>query len=265
MNPPTHYDAELHDLLDRRLDAARQAEVEAHVATCERCRRELEQLRWLKDVALKRVPAQDMPAGLEERVRATLDLEDRRLSQTSRPGSSRRAARRAIAWGVLAAAAAVAVVLLRPRESLPGAVARDFRDVRGQMVRLEIEARDPAVIEAFFSARGITFPTRVFDLAMMQYRLIGGRVHEIRGRPSALFAYRGPADEMLVCQMYQGTTAELPAAHETRDNNGITFHILREGPVTLVFWQEGDVVCVLASDAPAEDVLQLAFAKAVRV
>lgn len=33
----------------------------------------------------------------------------------------------------------------------------------------------------------------------------------------------------------------------------------------LVFWQEGDVICVLASDARPEDVIALAFAKAVRV
>jgi hypothetical protein len=32
-----------------------------------------------------------------------------------------------------------------------------------------------------------------------------------------------------------------------------------------VFWQEGDVVCVLSSDAPSEAVIQLAFAKAVKV
>lgn len=50
-----------------------------------------------------------------------------------------------------------------------------------------------------------------------------------------------------------------------REHNGIAFQVYREGDLTLVFWQEGDVVCVLTSAAPAEDVVQLAFAKAIRV
>jgi hypothetical protein len=33
----------------------------------------------------------------------------------------------------------------------------------------------------------------------------------------------------------------------------------------MVFWQEDGVVCVLASNAPIEAVVQLAFAKAMRL
>jgi hypothetical protein len=50
-----------------------------------------------------------------------------------------------------------------------------------------------------------------------------------------------------------------------RENNGIRFHVYRKDGLTLVFWQEGTVMCVLASDAPGEEVIQLAFAKAVRI
>jgi hypothetical protein len=35
--------------------------------------------------------------------------------------------------------------------------------------------------------------------------------------------------------------------------------------LTLVFWQEGAVTCVLASDIDPEELAQLAFAKAVKV
>jgi hypothetical protein len=33
----------------------------------------------------------------------------------------------------------------------------------------------------------------------------------------------------------------------------------------MVFWQEGDVICVLTSDLGSEEVIQLAFAKAIKV
>ncbi len=48
--------------------------------------------------------------------------------------------------------------------------------------------------------------------------------------PRALFAYRGPANEKPVCRMFAG---------------------------------EGSVVCVLVSDIAPEQVVQLAFAKAM--
>ena len=57
----------------------------------------------------------------------------------------------------------------------------------------------------------------------------------------------------------------MPPPDETRDHEGIRFRIYRRGELTLAFWQEGDVLCVLASDADSEHVIQLAFAKAVKV
>jgi hypothetical protein len=104
----------------------------------------------------------------------------------------------------------------------------------------------------------------VFDLGMMQYQLVGGGVHRLGNRASALFAYRGPGGD-LVCQMYQGRLSALPRPDDVRTQNGIRFQVYRRGARTLVFWQEGEVVCVLASDADAEEVIQLAYAKAVKV
>jgi hypothetical protein len=65
--------------------------------------------------------------------------------------------------------------------------------------------------------------------------------------------------------MYEGHLASLPQPDDVRDHDGIRFQVYREGKLTLVFWQEGEVVCVLASDAEAESVIQLAYAKAVKV
>ena len=120
-------------------------------------------------------------------------------------------------------------------------------------------------MEAYFARNGIAFQTRVFDLGMMNYRLAGGRVNHLDGRLSALFAYSGPGGQKLVCQMYEGKISELPPTDDVRQHNGITFYVHRSERRTIVFWQEGDVVCVLVSDVPPEDVVQLAFAKAVRV
>ncbi len=124
---------------------------------------------------------------------------------------------------------------------------------------------DGPALQAFFARQGISFATRVFNLDMMGYRLLGGRIHKLGHGPSALIVYQDESGRALLCQMYEGTLARLPAAGETREHNGIAFRVYRSGALTLVFWQEGAVVCVLASDAPTEEVLQLAYAKAVKV
>jgi hypothetical protein len=65
--------------------------------------------------------------------------------------------------------------------------------------------------------------------------------------------------------MYEGRLADLPRPDDVRERDGIRFQVYRTGELTLVFWQEGAVVCVLASDAEPEAVIQLAYGKAVKV
>jgi anti-sigma factor RsiW len=255
-----HYGPELQEFLEGTLTEPLASKVGAHVAQCARCRRELDALRWVKTETRRHVTDAPLPPGLAAQVRAALDAEDARAR---RGGMTRRAW---IAGGVLAAAAAVlAVVMVRRRRPLTSLVAADFEDYRSGSTKLDIESPDPAAVDAYFISRGVSFPTRVFDLAMMQYRLVGGRVHALDGRTSAMFAYRGPSNASLVCQMYRGRIDELPPTDDVRQRGGISFSVYRSDSLTLVFWPEGEVVCVLASDAAAESVIELAFAKALRV
>lgn len=259
----SHFGATLQDFLDGRLDAARQAEVLAHLEGCPQCRGELEALRWVRDVALKQLPSEEVPAALAARVASALHAADARTGRATRT-VSRRWGRWAGA-GALLAAAAVALLLLSPRTGdLADAVARDYAAYSTGRLALGLRSSDGAAVESLFARGGIAFRTSVFDLGMMQYRLVGGRVHRLRGRPSALFVYRGPEGRVLMCQMFEGLLADLPRTDDVREHNGVTFRVYRAGALTLVFWQEGGVVCVLASDAESEAVIQLAYAKAVK-
>lgn len=259
-----HLGATLQDFLDGRLDDTRQVEVRAHLDGCPQCRSELEALRWVRDVALKQLPGEEVPPALAERVAAALDAADGR----TRPAASWTIRWRWWQWvtaGAVLAAAALALLLVsQPRANLVDVVARDFAEYSNGSLTLDLRSSDGTAVESLYARGGIGFRTRVFDLGMMQYRLVGGRIHRLRGRPSALFAYRGPEGRDLVCQMYEGQLAQLPRSDDVREHNGITFQVYRAGSVTLVFWQEGAVVCVLASDAESEAVIQLAYAKAAK-
>ena len=261
----SHLGATLQDFLDGRLHDARQAEVRAHLEVCPQCRSELEPLRWVRDVALKQLPSEEVPSALAARVAGALDAADGRTGRAA----SRTIRRRWRSWagaGALLAAAAVAFLLLvKPGGTLPEAAARDFAAYQDGTLPLALHTSDRAAVERLFVSAGLPFATRVLDLGMMQYQLQGGRVHRLRGRPSALYVYRGPGGSDVVCQMSPGRLAELPRTPDVREHDGIAFQVYRVEGVTLVFWQEGAVVCVLASDAASEAVIQLAYAKAVKV
>ena len=87
---------------------------------------------------------------------------------------------------------------------------------------------------------------------------------DLAGEDSALFVYQGPNGRIVICQMFQGDQADLPPAGDIREQNGIEFHVYQEAGRTLVFWQEGEVLCVLTSDIPVEDLVALAYAKAMK-
>jgi anti-sigma factor RsiW len=260
-----HLDATLQDFLDSRLDAARQAEVQAHLEGCARCRGQLEALRWVRDVVLKQLPGEELPPGLAGRIAGALDAADQSVGRARAPAIP-------VRWGkwaaaVAALAAAIALVLLlarRPQLDLVHAVASDFVEYSTGELTLDLRSSTGEAVESLFTAGGLDFPARVLDLGMMGHELVGGRVHRLRNRPSALFAYQGPQNERVVCQMYPGRLDELPTPHDLREHGGIRFQVYRSGRVTLVFWQEGAVVCVLASDADFEGVIRLAYAKAMK-
>ena len=258
--PPRHFKDELDALLDGRLDAAARAEAEAHLVECAECRRAFEALRWTKQFAATRFAASAAPADLQEKILRSLRA-DTIAEVLPVPPTGAWNFRHTLALAAsLTITAVLAGVFLFAKPALPALVAKDFRAYRAQELTLDLATDDVKQMEDFFTTHGVPFTPRVFDLGMMQYRLVGGRVHRLAGQPSALFIYRGPAGEELLCQMFPGQVAQLPAGAERRENKGIEFFIYRKDGTTAVFWPEGTIVCALVSNLEPENVVQLAFA-----
>jgi anti-sigma factor RsiW len=252
--------------LDGALDAAASEEVASHLQRCGECRRAAESLGWAKEQAARLGGGMAPPPDLERRIRAALDEEDRRVPPASPGPPARR-----LAWAAVLAAVLVLGVLglVRwrggARADLPSSVAADFRAHVSDALPLALHTADVERMERFFAENGVPFPTRVFDLGMMGQDLVGGRVHAVGGRRSALFVYRGRDGSRILCQMYLGTLAELPPPDAGIEREGIAFRVYERGGITLVFWPEGDVVCVLVGEGPRDAIIQLAFAKAMKV
>lgn len=265
----------IQDLVDGRLDPDKRVEVTSHIAGCELCRREAEAMSGLKRVLRERLSESELPAALKAEWAAALDRE---TGSASAGGDARGSAanpqpRRRLMQALVAAAAVVVVVVvatwmtkpLDPSRDVVESLAADFTAIAGTHLTLDAPLSDPAGLEAFFVARGVPFPTHVYDLAMMDFRLAGGRVHRVDRRISALFAYRNGAGDWLVCQMFRGTSSEIPGDARRLARNDIEFHVFTRERVTVVVWAEGEVLCALASDLPEGAVVDLAIAKAMKV
>jgi anti-sigma factor RsiW len=261
---PKHFKDEIQDLLDNRLDAPTRAEVERHIEVCTECRHEFEALRWTKSFVAKQFAAKPAPPELRENILRALEA-DATSARTIplRPGFQMQKLKPIMAWAAaLVALGILALILIPKHRTLPQVVARDFRSYQNQKLTLELNTPDVKKMEAFFDAQSLPFTPHVYDLSAKNYPLVGGRVQYLQSLRTEWVAYRGPNNQDLVCQMYVGNVSELPVGSVEREHRGKKFHIYRVKGVTMVFWQDRKIVCVLISDMPTENVVQLAFAKA---
>ena len=264
--PDYHCKDEVHDLLDGRLDDAARLEAEHHLETCEECRRAFDAMRWTKDFAASHYAAPpEASVELRDLILGALRAETAPANIIT-PPPSRWRPRTILALAsaaLLMISATLAYVHFTTKPQMPAIMAELHREYKAQRLALEFTTTDVKQMESYFANHGVAFQTRVFDLGMMKYQLVGGRVDRTRPQPAALFVYRGADDRALVCEMFAGKMSALPPAGEAREHNGFHFQIYREGDRTAVFWPEGAILCVLVSDGPPENVIQLAFAKAM--
>ena len=267
MSDIRHYSDELQLLLDGRLDVDSARQVEAHLQGCAMCRSEQQEQLALRE-SLRALGDAPLPAGLPERIRMALDAES---EPTTRANASRMAlASMPMRWRV---AAGLAILALVTFATTPwNKQATGIVDVGNSVIAfeagtlpLDILTTVPAQLEAAFRARGVRFPTRVFDLQMMGYLLVGGTRTTLADATSALFVYRGPGDQYVLCQMFEGIIDPFIKNASVQERNGIRFFVHRRGKVTEVFWAEGGVICVLASTAEPGSVIALAMAKAMQI
>lgn len=261
MSNQTHPGERLVDYVDGHLDEAAATEIRAHLEVCVACRGLAADLAAARDAAAT-LRDEDIvvPADLAASVGRALDAATLPQAPTAATAGGR-----GRWWAAAALAASLAAYFLltgRPAQlDVPDQVARDLAAAGTPALPFGVTAGDAATLERYFADAGSR--VRVIDLAMMDIVLEGGVRHTLNGRPSALYSYRTPSGARLVCQMYEGRLADLPPPAEVREHNGFRFQVYSRGSVTMVFWQEGELVCVLASELPAAEVVALAIAKAM--
>ena len=175
---------------DRELDLLTSAEVEEHLASCERCSRSLQRHREL-GAALRDAPlAFAPPADLAPRIRAAV----RREARVAALPSPRWAAPW-IAVPLAAAAGALLTWAVTARTTRGAAADLVLADLVSGHVRslmadhlLDVASTDQHTVKPWFNGK-IDFAPPVPDFSREGFPLLGGRVDYVAGHPAAVLVY----------------------------------------------------------------------------
>jgi hypothetical protein len=163
----------------------------------------------------------------------------------------------AVGVGVALVAAAALVVSLTRDPGLPAHVATHYVGMMAGTLGPQHVTNDPAVLTDAIVRSGLRFSPRIASLEP-QFTLVGGRVHQLEGRPTATWFYRDARSEMLLGEAFVGTLDQLGEPDHVRSDREPFLHVFYKTTQTLVFWQQGPVVYALITTLPAERAIALA-------
>jgi anti-sigma factor RsiW len=254
-------------LIDHELTDADQRAIEAHLQECSDCRLIEAQQRQVKQALRARAERLRAPADLRTRILADERLflqkkNTRRWAKYLQPGSHLVSA--ALAAAVMLAVAVPAFYSLRPKsESIATAALGTYE----ALAKSEVSARgnetpDAIVARLVREAGGYPHPMG-YDLSRLQMQPVSGSVQEIHGRKVLVVIYRGQGGT-LFCYTFVGSEADAPAeaAKFYEAAKKMNLYAFSRGPVNAILHREGDLICILASEIPLEELLALARSEA---
>ncbi len=227
---------------DGEVEAATAFELERHIATCAECSRLLQELQQLRGLIRDNVTRGATPAAVRERIAQSLDREapDESL-RTLRP--ERSAGRSRPFWfGVISGAGGSAIAAgfafwvfsVVFSHSLVNELVADHTHSLLASRLIEVVSTDQHTVKPWFAGRTDVSPV-VADFAPQGFRLLGGRVDELKHRRAAVTVYQHGRHVINVFSFESGA-AGLPA------------DVTRQG-YHLAFWKSADVGYCAVSDA----------------
>jgi len=239
-----------------------------HLAECDRCRFSLEAERRLKQSLQHSAMGLRVPSKLRDKI-----LSDPRIfPQKSSAGESsqryvsltHRFVRPALAAAVLVAILLPTFLLFRAsREPIAAAAVKTYDLFRTGTLSVHKTDNFNDIAEELTRAVDRRFQPMRYDLTAINLRPVGGLVREIQGRKVLIAIYQGQGGT-LFCYTFLGSETDAPpnAARFFDANKKINFYAFSDGEVNAVLHRENDVICILASEMPMEELLSLARAEA---
>jgi Putative zinc-finger len=255
-------------LTDRQLRDRDRVLLDMHLKECAPCRLVFEQEQALKRAVRAAGDALQAPARLRDRI-----LSDSRIF----PDKTRTAwAWQDYLWPQSYLVRPALVVVLLLIITVPILYRMDYRSQPVALAALEtydLFARGELPVHRQHSADEIVgeltravgghFHPMGYDLTAMNLRPVAGLVREIEGHKILVAIYQGPGGS-LFCYTFLGSEKDAPpgAARFFDSEKKMNFYAFSHGKVNAVLHREDDIICILASEMPMEELLALARSKA---
>jgi Putative zinc-finger len=227
--------------VDGTLSAEEKPEVQSHLDQCPKCE---QFFRWETEV--KKLLRQKLsPIAVQPRFKeALLERLERERERTS------------VRWSYKGYGIGVAVALLL-LAIVPILISRH---------QVQEEFFSQAVAQYQIMTRKIlegpmSFPSRTarsFDLSPWGYHLITSEAAEFSGLAGITSTYRNKASDYVLAQEFAGGNLSVPPGAKSLQVAGKTFVIHNQNGVHLIAWKERNLLCILASRVPMEQLLDMA-------
>jgi anti-sigma factor (TIGR02949 family) len=255
-------------LIDQELGQAERSSLEEHLSECSGCRLAFEEEAALKQKIREAARRINAPGHLRTRILSDPRIfpeknrSARRWQDYLRPMPS--LLRPILAFALLLAIALPTFYFLKPRGEPIALAALETYDrfLGGELPVRRTENTDEIVGELTRAVGGHFHPMG-YDLTAMNLRPVAGLVREIDRRKVLVAIYQGQGGT-LFCYTFLGSEKDAPAnaARFFEAAKKMNFYAFSRGGVNAVLHREGDIICILASEMPMEELLALAKSKA---
>jgi len=251
-------------LVDGELAGPEQEALESHLRGCAHCREVLAQEKVVRQKIRGHAAALSAPTSLRQKI-----LADERHFPERSPSWWDNLWRRpvlaagAIAGLILAIALPTFFALKPPNAPLAAAALETYdRFARGELP-VERTENPKEVVAQLTKAVGGEFHPMGYDFSTVDLKPVAGLVREINGRKILIAIYQGPGGT-LFCYTFFGSEADAPAdaARFVDAAQKMSFYAFSQGKVNAVLHREGQIICILASEMPMDNLLALARSKA---
>lgn len=255
-------------VVDGELPEAERALLETHLYACANCRTALAAEQGLKQAIHGTGALLRAPDALRARI-----LSDPRIFPAQGRGARRwrdylwpmpPALRPALAVALLLAVALPAYYFIDYRREPVAVAALESYDLFFQgKLPVSRPASADEIAALLTRAVGGRFHPMGYDFTAMDLRPVAGLVREIQGRKILVAIYQGPHGAIF-CYTFLGSEDDAPpnAAKFFDSEKKLNFYAFSRGTVNAVFHREGDVICILASQMPMEELLTVTRSKA---
>ena len=247
-------------LVDNELSDLERSAIENHLETCSRCEAAYAQERALKIEIRKVATGMVAPASLREKILSDQQTFPRETEVPNRWNKLVLPLRRpALVLPLLAIGVISTLYLVLWTVQPVSLTALQLQEkIVGNEVSLH-EARSQEELNRWLTqAVDGKFGPMVYDLSSLNVKPVGGLVQDVEGRKMLVAVFRG--DSLYVnCFTFIGTEEDAPknATVFFDPAKNIKFYTFSEKGIHAVLHREGDVICILFSNMPTEQLLSL--------